>query len=350
MSRAKAGLVERLKGGAGSVLCAEGYLFEIERRGYLKAGAYVPEVVLDHPEVVAQLHKEFLRCGTDIVEAFTYYAHREKLKAIGREDDLERMNRAALQIAKDAAAGTDALVAGNICNTGAYDLDNLEASREEVRQQFTEQVSWAKEAGVDFVIAETISYSGEADIALEVIKSFDLPAVVMFTSHKDRLKDDVSYIGACKKLAEKGAAAVGFNCGRGPLAMLPLLRDLREAVQVPIAALPVPYRTTPKQPSFQSLVNSASGKSAYTTNLDEFLCTRDEMADFARQAYDIGVEFIGICCGAGPHHVRAMAEALGRTTKASWYSPDMSQHYLIGKEGFVKQHEEPFLDHFGVRK
>ena len=79
-------LLDRLA--QGPVICAEGYLFEFERRGYLQAGAFVPEVVLEHPELVAQLHREFVHAGSDVVEAFTYYAHREKLRMIGKEDEL----------------------------------------------------------------------------------------------------------------------------------------------------------------------------------------------------------------------------------------------------------------------
>ena len=89
----------------GPVICAEGYLFEIERRGYLSAGAYVPEAVLDHPEVVAQLHRDFLYAGSDVMLAFTYYAHREKLRVIGKEDALEELNRTALRLAREAAQG-----------------------------------------------------------------------------------------------------------------------------------------------------------------------------------------------------------------------------------------------------
>ena len=100
--RRGAGLLERLA--EGPVICAEGYLFEFERRGYLQAGAYVPEVVLEHPELVAQLHREFVHAGSDVVEAFTYYAHREKLRLIGKEHLLEEMNRQALAIAKEVAA------------------------------------------------------------------------------------------------------------------------------------------------------------------------------------------------------------------------------------------------------
>src|SRR3981081_3572172 len=84
----------------GPVICAEGYLFELERRGYLQAGAFVPEVVLEHPEAVTQLHRDFVHAGSDVVEALTYYAHREKLRIIGREKDLEPINRRALAIAK----------------------------------------------------------------------------------------------------------------------------------------------------------------------------------------------------------------------------------------------------------
>jgi methionine synthase I (cobalamin-dependent) len=99
----KLGLLDRLA--AGPVICAEGYLFELERRGYLQAGAYVPEVVLDFPEQVENLHRDFLRAGSDVIEAFTYYVHREKLRLIDRERDLEAINRAALAIAFAAAPG-----------------------------------------------------------------------------------------------------------------------------------------------------------------------------------------------------------------------------------------------------
>src|SRR5258708_16062470 len=96
------GLLERLA--EGPVICAEGYLFELERRGYLQAGAYVPEVVLEHPALVAQLHREFVHAGSDVVEAFTYYAHREKLRLVGREGELAAINRRALEIAREVAA------------------------------------------------------------------------------------------------------------------------------------------------------------------------------------------------------------------------------------------------------
>src|SRR5947209_13888199 len=116
------GIQERLKQGV--VQGAEGYVFELERRGYIKAGPYVPEVVLDFPEAVKELHREFLRAGSEVMVALTYYAHREKLRDVGRENDLERMNRQAVRLANEVAREGDALVAGNIVNTWAYDTDN----------------------------------------------------------------------------------------------------------------------------------------------------------------------------------------------------------------------------------
>ena len=140
------GLLQRLA--AGPVICAEGYLFELERRGYLQAGAFVPEVVLEHPELVAQLHEEFVHAGSDVVEAFTYYAHREKLRLIGKENELEGINRQALTIAADVARRTGSLLAGDICNTNVYDPTDA-ASEIAVRTMFEEQVGWAADAGVD---------------------------------------------------------------------------------------------------------------------------------------------------------------------------------------------------------
>src|SRR5881397_412625 len=113
MPKSQNSLMQRLT--AGPVICAEGYVFELERRGYLQAGAFVPEVVLEHPEVVTQLHRDFVHAGSDVVEALTYYAHREKLRLIGREADLEPINRRALQIARGVVRETGALLAGNVC-------------------------------------------------------------------------------------------------------------------------------------------------------------------------------------------------------------------------------------------
>jgi betaine-homocysteine S-methyltransferase len=337
-------LMERLE--RGPVICAEGYLFELERRGYLQAGGFVPEVVLEHPEMVAGLHREFVHAGSDVVEAFTYYAHREKLRLIGREELLERINREALRIAGEVAAESDALLAGNVCNTNVW---TGAESREAVRAMFEEQVAWAVEADVDFVIAETISWLGEALTATEVIKEAGLPAVVTVTAHRDPdMRDGVAPAEACRRLEAAGADVVGLNCSRGPQTMLPLLGEIREAVSVPIAALPVPYRTSEQQPSFQSLEDTTAqdlpGGRPFPTALDPFTCTRYEIADFAIAAHELGVSYLGVCCGAAPHHIRAMAEALGRTPPASRYTADMSKHAYLGSDDTLRDEYRDYVE------
>jgi betaine-homocysteine S-methyltransferase len=330
-------LLERLERDV--VLCAEGYLFELERRGYLQSGPFVPEVVLDYPDAVRELHREFLRAGAEVMVAFTYYGHREKLRMIGREDDLEPLNRNALKLAKEVATEGDALVAGNICNTWAYDPDEPESSGDVVREMYREQVRWAVEAGADFIVAETNDYLGEALIGVEVIKEHGLHSVVTFASTSETTMDGYELDEACKRVEDAGADVVGLNCSRGPATMFPILERVRAAVSCPVAAQPVPYRTTPEEPTFVSL-HGDDGSRAFPVALDPFLLTRFEMADFAVAARDLGVSFIGICCGGAPHHVRSMAEALGRTVPASRYSPAMELHPVLGEN--VKERDRRY--------
>ena len=313
------------------ILVAEGYIFELERRGYLKAGPFVPEVVLEHPQGVKELHHEFLRAGSDVIVACTYYGHRSKLKAIGREDKLEELNMQSLRLAKEVAQENGALVAGNLSNTWEFDHNDPERSGKTVRSIFSEQVNWAASANVDLIIAETLGHLGEALIALEEIKKAGLPAVITFSPATQKSCEGHSWADACKILEENGADVVGLNCGYGPQTMLPILADIRQKVSGHVAALPVPYRTDPQHPGFFDL-RLSDGKNAFPVALDPFVLTRFEMAEFAVQARDMGINYIGICCGAGPHHVRAMAEALGRRVPASKYSPEIELHPIFGNE------------------
>ena len=343
-TKRRSGLLERLDDGP--VVCAEGYLFEFERRGYLQAGAFVPEVVLEQPDLVRQLHREFVHAGSDVVEAFTYYAHREKLRTIGREDDLEPMNRQALALAGEVARETGALFAGDVCNTNVYDPDDGDSVRA-VRAMFEEQVGWAAEAGVDFVIAETFSYAAEAALAVEVVREAGLAAVATMAIHREPVtRDGWSPGEACTLLEEAGADVVGLNCIRGPRTMLPLLREVREAVDVHVAALPVPYRTHDREPTFQSLRDPQSaplpGGMPFPTALDPLACNRYEIGEFGREAYALGVRYLGVCCGNAPHYTRSLAEALGRTPPASRFSPDMSKHAYFGTDARVPESNRAF--------
>lgn len=323
------GILDRLE--KDFVIGAEGYVFELERRGYIKAGPYVPEVVLDFPDAVRELHREFLRAGSEVMVALTYYANRNKLADVGRENELEELNRQAVRIANEVAAEGNALVAGNICNTWLYDPADKIRSSKIVKKVYQEQLGWAAEEGIDFVIAETNDYLGEALIGLEVIKDLGLPAMVTLATVQDgKTRDGYDYIEACKILADNGADIVGLNCDRGPETMLPIIAKIRAAVSSYIAVQPVPYKTTAKTPTFESL--KKNNQRAFPIALESFLCDRFEMAAFAKEARSLGANYIGLCCGANPSHIRAMAEALGREVPASKYSPAMEIHPMIGKQ------------------
>jgi len=330
-------LITRLN--EGPVLFAEGYLFAMERRGYLSAGAFVPEVVLEHPEVVSQLHREFIRAGSDIVQAFTYYGHREKLRLIGKEDLLEPLQKNALQIAKDARdefKDLDLLVCGDVANTNIYD-PNDKKSHSQCQKMYEEQVFWAKEAGVDFIVAETINWTEEMKIALKAIKDEGLIAVTNFSIKKgDKTREGHTPGDACKIMEDLGADVVGLNCYRGPKMTMKLLPEIREKVSCHVAALPVPYRTTEEQPGFLNQTDHGCdcipGGNAFPVALDNLYCNRFEMAEFAKDCQKQNINLIGICCGAEPHHVREMSVALGRKPISYKYYPDMSRHWLHGKD------------------
>ena len=342
---ATTGLLERLE--AGPVICAEGYLFELERAGYVTAGPYVPEAVLEHPDAVIRLHRDFLRAGSDVMLAFTYYAHREKLRLIGKEGALEEMNRTAIRLARTVAQEGDALVAGNVCNSNVY-VDGEPESARMVRAMFDEQVGWAVDEGVDFIVAETISYVSEALLALDAINEAGLPAVINLAIFREPLtREGLTPAEACKRLEDAGAAVVGLNCVRGPATMLPLLRSIREAVSCHVSALPVAYRTSANEPTFLSMSDAdcaclPEGR-AFPTALDNLACNRYEIAEFTKAARDLGVGYLGVCCGAAPHHVRSMAEALGRRPPASKYSPDMSRHAYLGTVPEIPEANRTFV-------
>jgi betaine-homocysteine S-methyltransferase len=337
-------LLSRLKDGA--VICAEGYVFELERRGYLQAGAFVPEVLFEHPEVVEQLHMDFVHAGSDVTQALTYYVHREKLRVIGREKDLVPMNRAALGIARRVARRTGTLFAGDLCNTNIYDPADGKAVKE-VERIFEEQVGWAVEAGVDYFVAETLGWVGEALLALKAIRrQSKVPAVVTFAMHQEELtREGLTPAQACQRMEEAGAEVVGLNCHRGPRTMLPLLKEIRAAVKCHVAGLPVPYRTTPAQPSFMALRDPCCGdRMAFPDGLDPFMATRSEIFDFGREAFAADIRYLGVCCGAGPHHIRALAESLGRHPPASRYSKDMSRHAFFGTHKRIRQIQIDYRD------
>jgi len=305
------GILERLA--AGPVLGDGGYLLELEKRGYVQAGPFTPEVVIEHPDALAQLHREFLRAGAEVLQTMTFYASDDKLATVGLGGQVDEINRTAVGIAREVAAEGDALVAGNLSLTWAYDPKD-DGSADHVRGLFDRQLHDQLDAGPpDFWIGETFSYLGEALLFVERAKATGLPVMVTMSFEKlpARTYEDDDPGEAARKLAGAGADIVGVNCLNAPSQQLPIAAEMARAVgdQVSVASQPVAYRTTEAEPDFTS-------GAAFPYALTPITLGRGEMAAFAKEARDAGVRYIGSCCGSVAEHVRAMAKVLGKLPEA----------------------------------
>ena len=296
------GILERLA--EGPVLGDGGYLLELEKRGWVRAGPFTPEVVLQRPEAVRELHSEFRAAGAEVLQALTFYASRDKLATVGLAGRLEEMNRNAVRIAREVA-GDECLVAGNLSLTWMYDHAEPK-SHDVVRRQFDEQLAVQVDEGVDFIIGETFSWLGEALLAVERAKRTGLPVMVTVAFENEDVTSDGARPAECaKRLVDAGADIVGINCLRNHYTMLPLLKEMRAATTAHLAAQPVAYRTSAHKHDFTSLEQ-------FPTELDPLQLSRGEMAGYAREALAAGVNYVGACCGTVATHIRAMAVELGK--------------------------------------
>ena len=300
----KKGILERLK--EGPVLGDGGYLLELEKRGWVRAGPFTPEVALLHPDALRELHIEFREAGADVLQALTFYASRDKLATVGLENRLEDLNRAAVRIAREVA-GDKCLVAGNLSLTWMYEA-NSPSANDRVRKTFDEQLAIQVDEGVDFIIGETFSWLGEALLAVERAKRTGLPVMVTICfENKDETAEGRSASDAAKALFDAGADIVGMNCLRPPEHILGAMEQMRKAASGYLACQPVAYHTPKDRPDFTSLPE-------FPYALDRLQLTRKEMGDYARNARDIGINYIGSCCGSVAIHVREMARVLGKVS------------------------------------
>ena len=298
----KKGILERLK--EGPVLGDGGYLLELEKRGWVRPGPFTPEVAIVYPEALRELHVEFREAGAEVLQALTFYASRDKLATVGLEDRVEDINLSAVRLAKEVA-GDDCLVAGNLSLTWMYE-PNSPSAADRVRQTFDEQLRVQVEEGVDFIIGETFSWLGEALLAVERARKTGLPVMVTICfENKDATMEGTNAADAAKALLDAGADIVGMNCLRPPQHMLGPMEEMRKALSGYLACQPVGYRTPKEKPDFTSLPE-------FPYALDPLQLTRKEMGDYAAQAREIGINYIGSCCGSVASHVKAMAQALGK--------------------------------------
>jgi len=301
------------------VLGDGGYLLELERRGYVDSGSsrekvgtgrgsgqFTPEVAIENPEALAELHREFLNAGSQVLQALTFFATREKLARAGYGQQTEKINAAAVKIAR-AVAGDRALVAGSVSRTQLFESEGPSAAAH-VRELFQEQVALLLEGGVDFLILETFFRLDEMLIALECARGRGVPvmATISFRPVTTRSSDGHSPAECARVLAGEGADLVGANCEQEPGRMLPILRAMRSATSAAIAAQPAAFRTTDETPCFTRMPQ-------FPDALETIQIAREEFINFAAQAKAEGIGYLGGCCGCNAAYIRGMARGLATT-------------------------------------
>jgi betaine-homocysteine S-methyltransferase len=307
-------IVDLMKSGV--VLGDGGYLIELERRGYVDSGSgreqvgtgrgsgqFTPEVAIEQPDALRELHREFLRAGAQVLQALTFFGTREKLNRAGYGSQTESINAAAVKLAKEVA-GDQALVAGSVSRTQLVEREGME-SLGKSRDHIAEQIRLLKDAGVDFLILETFFHLAEMKVALECAAAAGLPAVatMSFRPLITKCTDGFTPAECAKAMADLGAIAVGANCEQEPRTMLPLLREMRAATNVPLAAQPAAFHTNNECQSFTRLP-------AFPDDLETIQISRREFTEFGRVAKQEGLRFAGGCCGCNPAYIRALHQGL----------------------------------------
>jgi betaine-homocysteine S-methyltransferase len=309
-------IVELLRKGV--VLGDGGYLIELERRGYVSSGSeqeqvgtgkgsgqFTPEVAIENPSALQELHQEFLKAGSQVLQALTFFGTREKLNRAGYGRQTETINFAAVKLAKEVAANK-ALVAGSVSRTQLLEREGQsEPTLGKARDHIAEQIRLLKDAGVDLLILETFFHLAEMKAALECSAASGLPtiATMSFRPVIDRCTDGFTPAECARAITDLGAIAVGANCEQEPRRMLPLLRAMRSETSVPIAAQPAAFRTTDECHSF-------TRQPAFPDDLETIQVARREFVEFGKVAKTEGIGFVGGCCGCNAAYIRALARGL----------------------------------------
>jgi methionine synthase / methylenetetrahydrofolate reductase (NADH) len=252
------------------------------------------ELNLSNPDLVRQIHEEYVEAGADLVETNTFGAHRLKLGPHGFDAQVTRINREGAQLARQAA-GSQALVAGSIGPLGKplEPIGNIPF--DEAVSVYREQVEGLLEGGVDLLMVETLPALDQARAALDAIRALsELPVVVSLTFNEegttlygDKPED------AVRTLESWGVPVVGANCSQGPQSMLETLKRMAAAASTArLCAMP------------------NAGAPALVEGRYVYLCTPEYMASYARRFLAAGVSMVGGCCGTTPAHIKNLVRSV----------------------------------------
>jgi homocysteine S-methyltransferase len=254
------------------------------------------ELNLANPAAVADIHREYIEAGAQLIITNTFGANRFKLSKHGLENDVQRINRAGVELARRAVAASfkDVLVAGDVGPLGVRIAPYGRVKPEEARSAFAEQVRALAEAGADLIVIETMSDLYEIQEAIKAAKQIStLPIVASVTFTRDDrtlLGDDPMKVA--RKVREAGADVIGVNCSGGPSQLLRILKQMKQAA--PDAKFWVkPNAGWPEQ---------VGGRIMYPADAEYF-------GDYALAFREAGASIVGGCCGTTPQHIAAMKKA-----------------------------------------
>jgi homocysteine S-methyltransferase len=259
------------------------------------------------PDLVAEVHQEYVRAGADIVETNTFGANRIKLGSFGLAERLHAINEQGAKIARHAAR-EQAYVAGAIGPLGIRIEPWGKTGVDEAREYFREQAQALVDGGVDLVILETFRDLNEIGAAIDAVRSIsDLPIVAQMTTEEDgNTLDGTPPERFTPELERRGATIIGVNCAVGPAPMLDTIERMAAVTKRQLSAQP----------------NAGQPRDVEGRNI--YLCSPEYMASYARRFIMHNVRMVGGCCGTTPEHirqikaaVRAMAPAAMRSSEAA---------------------------------
>ena len=251
------------------------------------------ELNIATPDLVREVHDEYVAAGADVIETNTFGATRHKLQPYGLESKLREINMAAAKLAREAA-GDSVCVAGAIGPLGLRLEPFGPTSFDEAKEMYQEQVSALLEGGVDLFILETFSELPLIEQAIRAVRDLsDMPIVAQMTIQMDgkTLYGDTPE-AFTKKLDELGVDVIGLNCGMGPNHLLNALEKMRSVTDKPLSA----------QPN-AGLPRDVQGRQFY-------MGSPEYMAEFSRRFVQVGAKFVGGCCGTTPTHIKLIANAI----------------------------------------
>ena len=316
-------LIERFKS---EVLIGDGAMgTQLYNRG-ISLDASFEHLNLVQPKLVSDIHSDYIEAGAQLIETNSFAANSLRLGAIGLGHKVAQINREAARLAREVA-GETILVAGSVGPLVRSRGEESELSGQVKREVFDEQMSALATGGVDLFLLETFAELAELELALEVANEIGLPAIAQFALLEGgSTRDGFSAEDATRRLSAAGAVMVGANCGAGPRELLQVLKRITAATDMPLSAFP------------------NSGFPEYVDGRSIYLSTPEYFASRAGEMVAAGATLVGGCCGTGPEHIRALADALKGSRPAERQkikTVEVASRKPAGKTG---DEEENWLD------